>query len=263
MTKPSSTVNASELTSRIIRTPFPGSSRIYLEGSRPDIRVPFREVTLTDTLVQNGTDQPRHETNPPIRLYDPSGVYTDPSQSIDITRGLEGLRADWIAERYDTEALSGISSAYGQKRLHDPLLQSLRMARAPVPRRAITGANVSQMHYARKGIITPEMEYIAIRENLVRAQMKERLATERLPKPGQSFGALMSQQVTAEFVRDEVARGRAVIPCNINHPESEPMIIGRNFLVKVNANIGNSAVTSSIVEEVDKLVCPSAGAPTQ
>ena len=254
MTKPSSTVNASELTSRIIRTPFPGSSRIYLEGSRPDIRVPFREVTLTDTLVQNGTDQPRHETNPPIRLYDPSGVYTDPSQSIDITRGLEGLRADWIAERYDTEALSGISSAYGQKRLHDPLLQSLRMARAPVPRRAITGANVSQMHYARKGIITPEMEYIAIRENLVRAQMKERLATERLPKLGQSFGALMSQQVTAEFVRDEVARGRAVIPCNINHPESEPMIIGRNFLVKVNANIGNSAVTSSIVEEVDKLV---------
>ena len=254
MTKPSSSVNASELTSRIIRTPFPGSSRIYLEGSRPDIRVPFREVTLTDTLVQNGTDQPRHETNPPIRLYDPSGVYTDPSQSIDITRGLEGLRADWIAERYDTEALSGISSAYGQKRLHDPLLQSLRMARAPVLRRAITGANVSQMHYARKGIITPEMEYIAIRENLVRAQLKERLATERIPKPGQSFGALMSQQVTPEFVRDEVARGRAVIPCNINHPESEPMIIGRNFLVKVNANIGNSAVTSSIVEEVDKLV---------
>jgi len=248
------TVDTTGLTNRITRTPFPGSAKIYIEGSRPDIRVPFREVTLTDTLVHTGKGEPRREANPALRLYDPSGVYTDPTQSIDITRGLAPLRAAWIAERGDTEALRSISSAYGQQRLHDPALQALRMAQAPLPRRAKAGANVSQMHYAKKGIITPEMEYIAIRENLVRAQLTERLATERLPKPGQSFGALMQQQVTPEFVRDEVARGRAVIPSNINHPESEPMIIGRNFLVKVNANIGNSAVTSSIEEEVDKLV---------
>ena len=254
MTKPSSAVNATELSRRITRTPFSGSAKIYLEGSRPDIRVPFREVSLTDTLVQNGSGEPRREANPALRLYDPSGVYTDPAASIDITRGLTPLRAAWIAERADTEALSGISSAYGQQRLQDPQLQALRMAHSPLPRRAKRGANVSQMHYARRGIITPEMEFIAIRENLLRAQLKERLATERLPQPGQSFGALMAQVVTPEFVRDEVARGRAVIPNNINHPESEPMIIGRNFLVKVNANIGNSAVTSSIEEEVDKLV---------
>lgn len=254
MTKPSSTVDVTGLTSRITRTPFAGSSKIYLLGSRPDLRVPFREVSLTDTLIQNGSNEPRREANPPIRLYDPSGVYTDANEPIDITRGLQALRATWIDERADTEQLAGISSTYGQQRLRDPQLQALRMARTPLPRRARTGTNVSQMHYARKGIITPEMEFIAIRENLVRAQLQERLSTERLPKPGQSFGALMHQQVTPEFVRDEVARGRAVIPNNINHPESEPMIIGRNFLVKVNANIGNSAVTSSIEEEVDKLV---------
>ncbi len=254
MTQPHPTVDTTGLASRITRTPFPGSSKIYINGSRPDIRVPFREVALGDTLVHTGGDVPRREPNPPIRLYDPSGIYTDPAQSIDITRGLQPLRGAWIAERLDTQTLPGISSTYGQQRLHDPRLQALRMGHAPVPRRAKAGANVSQMHYARKGIITPEMEYIAIRENLVRAQLAERLATERLPKPGQSFGALMPQQVTPEFVRDEVARGRAVIPSNINHPESEPMIIGRNFLVKVNANIGNSAVTSSIEEEVDKLV---------
>jgi phosphomethylpyrimidine synthase len=212
LTKISSAVNASELTNRITRTPFPGSSRIIMEGSRPDIRVQFREVTLTDTLVQNGTNQPRCEAKPPLRLYDPTGVYTDPAQSIDITRGLQALRANWIAERADTEALSGISSAYVQQRLNDPQLQALRMAQAPVHRRAIAGANVSQMHHAKKGIITPEMEYIAIRENLVLAQPKERLATERLPKPGQSFGALMQQQVTPEFVRGEVALAQSAKP---------------------------------------------------
>jgi phosphomethylpyrimidine synthase len=253
MAKTSLTVDTVSLTSRITRAPFPGSRKIYIEGSRPDIRVPFREVSLTDTLVAEGT-LTRREANPPLRLFDASGVYTDPTVSIDVTRGLQPLRGAWINERQDTEALDGISSAYGRERLNDPALNALRMAKAPVPRRAKPGMNVSQMHYARKGIITPEMEYIAIRENLVRAQLAERLATERMPKKGHSFNASIPEQITAEFVRDEVARGRAVIPNNINHPESEPMIIGRNFLIKVNANIGNSAVTSSIEEEVDKLV---------
>jgi phosphomethylpyrimidine synthase len=254
MAKTRLTVDTQDLTSRITRAPFPGSAKIYIEGSRPDIRVPFREVTLTDTLVHEGAGEPRREANPPLRLYDASGVYTDPASPIDITRGLPPLRGAWINERQDTEALPGISSAYGRERLNDPALAALRMAHAPVPRRAKAGANVSQMHYARKGIITPEMEYIAVRENLVRAQLAERLKTERMPKAGHSFNASIPKEITAEFVRDEVARGRAVIPNNINHPESEPMIIGRNFLIKVNANIGNSAVTSSIEEEVDKLV---------
>ena len=252
MAKSNFSVDAADLTSRITRTPFPGSHKIYIEGSRPDIRVPFREVMLTDTLVAEGS-QTRREANPPLRLFDSSGVYTDPAVSIDITRGLAALRAAWIDERGDTDALPGITSAYGRERLNDPALSALRMNHTPVPRRAKAGANVSQMHYARKGIITPEMEYIAIRENLVRAQLAERLATERVPKTGHSFGASIPKDITAEFVRDEVARGRAVIPNNINHPETEPMIIGRNFLIKVNANIGNSAVTSSIEEEVDKL----------
>ena len=252
MAKTSLTVDTADLTSRITRTPFPGSRKIYIAGSRPDIRVPFREVMLTDTLVAEGHES-RREANPPLRLYDSSGVYTDPLAAIDITRGLAPLRGVWINERADTEALAGISSAYGRERLNNPQLFALRMAHAPAPRRAKLGANVSQMHYARKGIITPEMEYIAIRENLVRSQLAERLATERSPKAGHSFGASIPKDITAEFVRDEVARGRAVIPNNINHPESEPMIIGRNFLIKVNANIGNSAVTSSIEEEVDKL----------
>jgi phosphomethylpyrimidine synthase len=257
LAKTALSVDTANLTSRITRTPFPGSAKIYIEGSRPDIRVPFREVTLTETLVAEGNSSEqttRREANPPLRLFDSSGVYTDPAATIDITRGLAPLRGAWINERADTEALPGISSAYGRERLNDPALSALRMAHAPVPRRAKAGANVSQMHYARQGIITPEMEYIAIRENLVRAQLADRLATERMPKLGHSFGASIPKDITAEFVRDEVARGRAVIPNNINHPESEPMIIGRNFLIKVNANIGNSAVTSSIEEEVDKLV---------
>ena len=253
MAKKNLTVDTLDLAGRITRAPFPGSAKIYIQGTRPDVRVPFREVTLTDTLVAEG-EHTRKEANPPLRLYDASGVYTDPAVQIDITRGLAPLRGTWINERQDTEALPGISSAYGRERLNDPALAKLRMTHAPVPRRAKAGMNVSQMHYARKGIITPEMEYIAIRENLVRAQLAERLATERVPKKGHSFNASIPEQITAEFVRDEVARGRAVIPNNINHPESEPMIIGRNFLIKVNANIGNSAVTSSIEEEVDKLV---------
>jgi phosphomethylpyrimidine synthase len=257
MAKKNLVVDTTGLTSRIARAPFPGSAKIYIQGSRPDIRVPFREVTLTDTLVTVGSGAAattRRKANPPIRLYDTSGIYTEPPVAIDITRGLQPLRGAWINERGDTAALPGISSAYGRERLNDPALAALRMAHAPVPRRAKAGMNVSQMHYARKGVITPEMEYIAIRENLVRAQLEERVATERMPKRGYSFNASIPAQITAEFVRDEVARGRAVIPNNINHPESEPMIIGRNFLIKVNANIGNSAVTSSIEEEVDKLV---------
>ena len=253
MAKKNLTVDTLDLAGRITRAPFPGSAKIYIQGSRPDVRVPFREVTLTDTLVAEG-EHTRKEANPALRLYDASGVYTDPSVQIDITRGLAPLRGALINEREDTEALPGIRSAYGRERLNDPRLAPLRMAHAPVPRRAKPGMNVSQMHYARKGIITPEMEYIAVRENLVRAQLAERLATERVPKKGHSFNASIPEQITAEFVRDEVARGRAVIPNNINHPETEPMIIGRNFLFKVNANIGNSAVTSSIEEEVDKLV---------
>ena len=246
-------VDTDALSQRITRTPFPGSRKVYLDGSSPDIRVPFREITLGDTLVDDGAGGSRREPNPPLRVYDASGPYTDPQAAIDITCGLPPLRAAWIADRADTVALPGISSAYGRQRLHDPKLTALRMAQAPVPRCAKPGANVSQMHYARRGIVTPEMHYIAVRENLVKAQLRERLATERVPKRGHSFGANL-QDITPEFVRDEVARGRAVIPSNINHPESEPMIIGRNFLVKVNANIGNSAVTSSIEEEVDKLV---------
>jgi len=254
MAKSPSHVNTDDLSRRITRNAFPGSSKVYLPGSRPDVRVPFRQIELSDTLVHEGAGEPRREANPPLRVYDASGPYTDPAVAIDITRGLPGLRSAWIDERGDTEPLPGLSSAFGRERLNDPKLAALRMAAAPVPRRAKAGANVSQMHYARRGIVTPEMEFVAIRENLVRAQLRERLATERLPQRGHSFGAGLVADITPEFVRDEVARGRAVIPCNINHPESEPMAIGRNFLVKVNANIGNSAVTSGIEEEVDKLV---------
>ena len=254
MAKNASSVDTDELSRRITRTPFPGSRKVHLEGTRPDIRVPFREIALSDTLVQQARGEPLREPNPPLRVYDASGPYTDPHAAIDITRGLPPLRQAWIADRGDSEALPQISSAYGRARLADPALAALRMREAPAPRRAKAGSNVSQMHYARRGIVTPEMEFIAVRENLVKAQLRERLATERLPQRGRHFGAAITPDITPEFVRDEVARGRAVIPCNLNHPESEPMVIGRNFLVKVNANIGNSAVTSGIEEEVDKLV---------
>jgi len=250
MAKTPAHVATDDLSRRITRSPFPGSHKVYLAGAHADVRVPFREIGLSDTLVSNGPREP----NPPLRVYDTSGPYTDPQATIDIACGLPPLRSAWIADRGDSEPLPGISSAYGRERLADPALAALRMACSPTPRRAKAGANVSQMHYARRHLITPEMEFVAVRENLVRAQLRERLAQERKPQPGHPFGARLTQDITPEFVRSEVACGRAVIPCNLNHPESEPMVIGRNFLVKVNANIGNSAVTSSIEEEVDKLV---------
>ena len=225
--------------------PLPNSRKIYVQGSRADIQVPMREISQSDTPPGMGG-----EKNPPIFVYDTSGPYTDPNVKIDIRSGLAALRETWIAERNDTEQLTGITSQYGLARLHDPKLAQMRFNLKRQPRRAKPGANVSQMHYARKGIITPEMEYIAIRENQRRDGLSELLTRQH---PGESFGASIPKSMTPEFVRDEVARGRAIIPANINHPESEPMIIGRNFLVKINANIGNSALTSSIHEEVEKM----------
>ncbi|APR35487.1 phosphomethylpyrimidine synthase ThiC [Paraburkholderia sp. SOS3] len=250
--------------------PLPNSRKVYVTGSQPDIRVPMREITQADTPTGFGG-----EKNPPIYVYDTSGPYTDPDARIDIRAGLPALRQRWIEARGDTVSLDGLSSDYGRERAADPATAQLRFPGLHrTPRRAAAGANVSQMHYARKGIVTPEMEYIAIRENQRRAEYIESLRTSGptgakladmmgRQHPGQAFGAAAFgaaasganalNEITPEFVREEVARGRAIIPANINHPESEPMIIGRNFLVKVNANIGNSAVTSSIGEEVDKM----------
>ena len=236
----------SKLSAEVTR-PFPGSNKIYVEGSRADLRVGMRQIEQADTPASFGA-----ETNPPITVYDTSGPYTDPNASIDLLRGLPGLRERWITERDDTEQLDGPSSAFGQQRAADPQLAELRFEHISQPRRARAGANVTQMHYARKGIITPEMEYVAIRENLRLEQLRDSGLLRQ--HKGQSFGAAIPEKVTPEFVRDEVARGRAIIPANINHPELEPMIIGRNFLVKVNTNIGNSAVTSSIADEVEKMV---------
>jgi phosphomethylpyrimidine synthase len=224
---------------------LPNSRKVYVEGSRPDIRVPMREISQSDTPASMGA-----EKNPPIFVYDTSGPYTDPTANIDIRSGLPALRAKWIEERNDTIELDGPSSRYGQERLNDPQLATLRFNLHRKPRRAKPGMNVTQMHYARKGIITPEMEYIAIRETQRRDALPELVTRQHR---GESFGAAIPQVITPEFVRDEVARGRAIIPNNINHPESEPMIIGRNFLVKINANIGNSALGSSIQEEVEKM----------
>jgi phosphomethylpyrimidine synthase len=225
--------------------PLPKSRKIYVEGSRPDIRVPMREIAQSDTPAAFGP-----EKNPPLAVYDTSGPYTDPSVRIDIRAGLPPLRANWIAERGDTEELPGPTSRYGVERLNDPKLAELRFDLKRRPRRAKPGANVTQMHYARRGIVTPEMEFVAIRENQRMEAFSEMLKRQH---PGQGFGANLPKAITPEFVRDEVARGRAIIPANINHPETEPMAIGRNFLVKINANIGNSAVTSSIGEEVEKM----------
>src|SRR5450830_224993 len=229
--------------------PFAKSRKVYIEGSRPDIRVPFREISLSDTPSMFGAG--KDEKNPPVMVYDTSGPYTDPSISFDIRNGLPAMRAKWIEERNDTEQLDGPSSEFGQQRKTDPALTAMRFNLTRKPRRAKAGMNVSQMHYARKGIITPEMEYIAIRENQRRENMSELLQTQH---KGQDFGASIPKVITPEFVRSEVALGRAIIPMNINHPEIEPMIIGRNFLVKINANIGNSALGSSISEEVEKMV---------
>ncbi|WP_339486927.1 phosphomethylpyrimidine synthase ThiC [Pseudomonas sp. EL_65y_Pfl2_R95] len=227
--------------------PFTRSQKVYVEGSRPDIRVPMREISLDVTPTDFGG-----EVNAPVLVYDTSGPYTDPQVQIDVRKGLADVRSAWIADRDDTEQLEGLSSHFGQVRLADEELSKMRFAHVRNPRRAKAGHNVSQMHYARQGIITPEMEYVAIRENL---KLQEARAAGLLKDqhPGQSFGASIPQQITAEFVRDEVARGRAIIPANINHTELEPMIIGRNFLVKINGNIGNSALGSSIEEEVAKL----------
>jgi len=224
---------------------LPNSRKVYVEGSRPDVRVPMREISQSDTPAGMGS-----EKNPPIYVYDTSGPYTDPAVKIDIRSGLAPLREKWIVERNDTELLPNLTSAYGRTRAADPKLAELRFNLQRHPRRAKAGMNVSQMHYARKGIITPEMEYIAIRETQRREGLSELITRQH---PGQSFGAAIPQVITSEFVRDEIARGRAIIPANINHPEIEPMIIGRNFLVKINANIGNSALSSSIAEEVEKM----------
>ncbi len=230
----------------------PNSRRIFIEGSRADIRVPLREIQLADTFVGGTKDAPQFEPNEPVPVYDTSGPYGEEAAPIDVRRGLPRLRENWVLERGDTDELPGLSSTFTQERLADEGLDHLRFEHLPSARRAKPGRRVTQLHYARQGIVTPEMEFIAIRENMGRERVRSELL--RTQHPGQGFGARLPQNITPEFVRDEVAAGRAIIPSNINHPEAEPMIIGRNFLVKINANIGNSAVTSSIEEEVEKLV---------
>ncbi|MDK2971910.1 MAG: phosphomethylpyrimidine synthase [Candidatus Sumerlaeota bacterium] len=231
-----------------MRESFPASRKIYVQGSRPDIRVPMREIALSPTVSSAG-----EQANPPLHLYDTTGPYTDPDVDIDLAAGLPRLREAWIEERGDTEFLTAPTSRYANERAADIALGELRFPNRRTPRRAKPGKCVTQMHYARQGIVTPEMEFIAIRENQNRQLLRDAglLAQQH---PGHSFGAAIPAEITPEFVRDEVARGRAIIPANINHPELEPMIIGRNFLVKVNANIGNSAITSSIAEEVEKMI---------
>jgi phosphomethylpyrimidine synthase len=241
---------SAELSAEVTK-PFTGSRKIFVEGSSPDIRVPMREVSQTPTRINDGM-----EPNLPIYIYDTSGPYTDPNASIDLLKGLPEVRLAWIEVRGDTEPLTGPSSEFGQARAADPKTAHLRFEHIRAPRVAKAGTNVSQMHYAKQGIITPEMEYVAIRENLKLQEMREdpRYAALLRQHRGQDFGASIPDIITAEFVRDEIARGRAIIPANINHTELEPMIIGRNFRVKVNTNIGNSATTSSISEEVEKMV---------
>ncbi|HDP9491073.1 TPA: phosphomethylpyrimidine synthase ThiC [Escherichia coli] len=233
-------------------TAFPNSKRIYITGTHPGVRVPMREIQLSPTLIGGSKEQPQYEENEAIPVYDTSGPYGDPQIAINVQQGLAKLRQPWIDARGDTEELTVRSSDYTKARLADDGLDELRFSGVLTPKRAKAGRRVTQLHYARQGIITPEMEFIAIRENMGRERIRSEVL--RHQHPGMSFGARLPENITAEFVRDEVAAGRAIIPANINHPESEPMIIGRNFLVKVNANIGNSAVTSSIEEEVEKLV---------
>ncbi|WP_280538801.1 phosphomethylpyrimidine synthase ThiC [Chromohalobacter sp. 11-W] len=229
---------------------LPGSRKMYVEGSHTDIRVPFREISLSPTRTSG-----ENEENPPLLVYDTSGPYTDPDAKIDLRKGLTELRRRWIDARDDTEFLDGPTSEYGRRRANDPMLAQLRFELTRTPRRGKEGRNVTQLHYARQGIVTPEMEFIAIREN----QRRQALGSDDVERildqqhPGQGFGARLPEEITPEFVRDEVAAGRAIIPCNVNHPETEPMIIGRNFLVKINGNLGNSAVSSAIEDEVDKM----------
>ena len=224
--------------------PFPNSTKVFTKGSRDDIMVPMRQIKLTDTIGDLA------EKNDPIHVYDTSGPYTDPTKSISYRKGIDSLRSNWIEERGDTEVLDGVSSSFSNERRHNKELDELRFEHLRAPRRAKKGKNVTQMHYARKGIITPEMEFIAIRENCLWQEYQDQIGQHE----GENFGASTPKLITPEFVRDEVARGRAIIPNNINHPETEPMIVGRNFLVKINGNIGNSALGSSIDEEVGKMV---------
>ena len=237
-----------------IQFAYPNSDKIYLSGSRADMRVPLRQIRQDDTVFAQG-----REPNPPIPVYDTSGPYGDPNAEIDLKQGLADVRGTWIAERGDTEQLAGLSSEYGQARAHDPQTAHLRFNQITRPLRAQSGKNVTQMHYARRGIITPEMEFVALRERMKLDELMRDARYEKLLRQhaGQSFGANIPNhpdQITAEFVRSEIAAGRAIIPANINHPELEPMIIGRNFRVKINGNLGNSAVTSSLTEEVEKMV---------
>ncbi|WHZ19975.1 MAG: Phosphomethylpyrimidine synthase ThiC [Rhodanobacteraceae bacterium] len=245
--QPSELLRQAQTLSETVTAPIRGSRKTYVRGSRDDVRVPMREIVLTNTPAMFGA-----EANAPFVVYDTSGPYTDTAFSADLVAGLPKLRAKWIEERSDTEVLPNRTSEFGRRHAEAALLADVRFPNLPKPRRAKAGANVTQMHYARQGIVTPEMEFIAIREN----QKLDTLRGSALLQqhPGQSFGAAIPKEITPEFVRDEVARGRAIIPCNINHPETEPMIIGRNFLTKINANIGTSAVTSSIAEEVEKMV---------
>ncbi|RSB13925.1 phosphomethylpyrimidine synthase ThiC [Citrobacter farmeri] len=233
-------------------TAFPNSKRIYITGSQADIRIPMREIQLSPTLIGGSKEEPQFEENEAVPVYDTSGPYGDPEVAINVQQGLAKLRQPWIDARKDSEELTDRSSAYTKARLADDGLDELRFTGLLTPKRAKAGKCVTQLHYARQGIVTPEMEFIAIRENMGRERIRSEVLRQQ--HPGEGFGARLPENITPEFVRDEVAAGRAIIPANINHPESEPMIIGRNFLVKVNANIGNSAVTSSIEEEVEKLV---------
>lgn len=237
----------------IVRSPLTGSRKIYVPGKLHNIQVAMREISVGDT-VNRSLGKEETIANAPVTVYDTSGPYTDASVSIDLRRGLPRLRESWIMDRKDVEKLDAFSSAYSNQRLNDEKLKPLQFEHIEKPYKAIEGKNVTQLHYARKGIITPEMEYIAIRENQRIDEINQNDSNHH-QHPGDSFGANTPlKKITPEFVRNEVAEGRAIIPANINHPEAEPMIIGRNFLVKINTNIGNSAVTSSIEEEVDKAV---------
>ena len=244
MKQSSETLTSLSSVNKAFIEPFPNSKKVYAKGSRDDINVPMRQIKLTDTIGDLA------EKNDPIHVYDTSGPYTDPTKSISYRDGIDSVRSNWIEERGDTEVLDGVSSNFSNERLNNKELDELRFEHLRAPRKAKKGNNVTQMHYAKKGIITPEMEYIAIRENCLWQEYQDQIGQHQ----GESFGAATPKIITPEFVRDEVARGRAIIPNNINHPETEPMIVGRNFLVKINGNIGNSALGSSIDEEVGKMV---------
>ena len=244
MKQSSETLTSLSSVNKAFIEPFPNSKKVYAKGSRDDINVPMRQIKLTDTIGDLA------EKNDPIHVYDTSGPYTDPTKTISYRDGIDSVRSNWIEERGDTEVLDGVSSNFSNERLNNKELDELRFEHLRAPRKAKKGNNVTQMHYAKKGIITPEMEYIAIRENCLWQEYQDQIGQHQ----GESFGAATPKIITPEFVRDEVARGRAIIPNNINHPETEPMIVGRNFLVKINGNIGNSALGSSIDEEVGKMV---------